>query len=167
MITALAYDLCVWCARPLTESCGHLLPALGDMELHRIELPYPDYPRYPALSLNARTNRWVTNADVQAVRADVSRLARPIRPGKHLLVHLAWTPRRPATRDAENLCGLLKACCDGLARGSRRPTLRNPGAAIGLDLVPDDDPVHMTKLMPVILPPGDPPGMWLTVGVIR
>jgi hypothetical protein len=173
------YSLCLWCARPIHGTlepttgtrcavpCGHPLPALGEMELHRIDLPYPDYPTYPALSLNARGNRWATNRDVQAVRADVSRLARPIRPGKHLLVHLAWSPQKHAGKDQDNLGLLYKVICDALARGPRRPTLRNPGVAIGLDLVPDDTPKFVTKLAPVILPPGEPPGMVLTVGVIR
>jgi crossover junction endodeoxyribonuclease RusA len=168
MTTALAFDLCPWCATPLIQSeCRHPLPALGELEHHRIELPYPEYPRYPALSLNLRGNRWATNKDTQAVRADVARLARYIEPGKHLIVHLAWRPPKPGiSRDEDNMVPLLKACCDGLARGPRRPTVRNPGVAIGLDLVPNDSRAYMTKLMPVILPDG-PQGMWLTVLVAR
>ena len=167
VITTLAFGLCPWCARRLEDNCGHPLPVQGDLELHRIALPYPDYPRYPALSLNGRSNRWTVNADVQAVRADVARLCRSIRPGRHVIVHLAWSPRTRGDRDDENLCGLLKACCDGLARGPRRPTVRNPGVAIGLDLVPNDTRQYMTKLMPVVLPYGEEPGMWLTVGIVR
>lgn len=179
MTNALMFgQLCPWCARKVqaiatsldgrrTDPCCHPLIDLGDLELHRIPLPYPDYPRYPALSLNLRGNRWDANRDVQAVRADVSRLAHHIRPGRYVVVHLAWAPRRPGTRDVENLTPLLKAICDGLARGPRRPTAKNPGAAIGLDLVPDDTSDYMDKLMPVILPKGDPPGMWLTVAVAR
>ena len=166
LTTALALGLCPWCARWLTDDCGHQMPILGPIERHRIELPYPDYPRYPALHANLRGNRWDTNRDVQAVRGDVSRLARYIRPGKRVIVHLAWKPRTKAGQDEDGLWPLFKAICDGLARGARRPTLRNPGMAIGLDLVPGDTPEYMTRMAPVILPDG-PPGMWLTVGVIR
>lgn len=181
MTTPPMLGLCSWCARRVEDTgqlvvdgarttavpCGHPLPIMGDLELHRFELPYPDYPRYPSLSLNGRASRWAVNKDVQAVRADVAHLARGIQPGRHLVVHLAWSPRRRAGQDDENLVGLLKACCDGLARGPRRPTLRNKGVAIGLDLVPDDTRTYVTKLMPVVLPAGEEPGMWLTVGVIR
>lgn len=166
MTMALAFDLCPWCARPLSAACGHQLPSLGKLEHHRIELPYPDYPRAPALSLNSRGSRWVTNTAVQQVRGDVTYLAREIKPGKHVIAHIGWRPRKPGRQDSDNLSMMLKACCDGLARGPRRPTVRNKGMAIGLDLVPDDSPAHMTKLAPVILPDG-PPGMWLTVLVTR
>ncbi|MGH9059007.1 MAG: hypothetical protein ACRDZY_05760, partial [Acidimicrobiales bacterium] len=110
-----------------------------------------------------------TNSDVQAVRHDVYWLAREAKclPGRHVTVHLAWSPRRRNGADVDNLVLLYKACCDGLARGARRPTVRNPGVAVGLDLVPDDRPAHMSKLMPVILPAGEPPGMWLTVVIHR
>lgn len=162
--------LCPLCAQD-PEQCGHQLPDTdwADVAIHRIELPYPDYPRYPALNLNLRGNRWDTNADVQAVRADVMRLAQHAgcRPGEHLTVHLCWSPRRRNGNDADNLTSLYKACCDALARGPRRPTVKRPHPNIGLDLVPDDRPENMTKLMPVVLPKGDPPGMWLTVLVHR
>jgi hypothetical protein len=172
-------ELCLWCASFVQEvadqgqkgrfarPCGHPLPDLGTVERHQFLLPYPIFPKYPALSPNLRGNRWASNAHVQAVRADVSRICRPIRPGcKHLTVHLAWRPPRLNNQDDDNLLLLFKAVCDGLARGSRRPTLRNPGANIGLDLVPGDTRRHMTKLMPVVLPSG-PPGMWLTVLATR
>lgn len=166
MTTALALGLCPWCARWLTDDCGHRLPELGPMERHVIELPYPDYPNQPALSLNSRGSRWATNTAVQQVRGDVSYLARGIKPGRHVFVHLAWRPKKPGRQDQDNLSYMLKAICDGLARGPRRPTLKNKGMAIGLDLVPDDSVDYMSKVMPVILPDG-PPGMWLTIGVFR
>jgi crossover junction endodeoxyribonuclease RusA len=166
MTTALALGLCPWCARWLTDNCGHQMPVLGPLERHRIELPYPDYPTFPALSLNSRGSRWSTNAAVQQVRGDVSYLARGIKPGRHVFAHLAWRPKKPGRQDDDNLALLMKACCDAIARGPRRPTLRNKGMAIGLDLVPDDTVQYMTKALPVILPDG-PPGMWLTVGVVR
>lgn len=168
--------LCPLCARPRDPGtqllvCGHHLPGTvgAEVSIHRIELPYPVYPKYPALNANLRGTRWDTNADVQAVRADVMRLARHAgcTPGEHLTVHLAWSPARRNGHDADNLAPMMKACCDALARGSRRLTLKNPGVNIGLDLVPDDRPEHMSKIMPVILPKGDPPGMWLTVIIHR
>jgi hypothetical protein len=171
---------CPWCALIIQEvvdqgpkgrfarPCGHPLADFGAIaEHHRFLLPYPVFPKYPALSPNLRGNRWATNAHVQAVRADVSRICRPIRPGcKHLTVHLAWRPPRLNSQDDDNLLLLYKAVCDALARGARRPTLQNRGANIGLDLVPGDTRRHMTKLMPVVLPSG-PPGMWLTVLATR
>lgn len=166
MTTALALGLCPWCARWLTDDCGHRMPDLGPMERHRIELPYPDYPAFPALSLNSRGSRWSTNAAVQQVRGDVSYLARGIKPGRHVFAHLSWRPKKPAGKDQDNLGLLYKAACDGLARGRRRATLANKGRAIGLDLVPDDSPTYFSKVMPVILPDG-PQGMWLTILVAR
>lgn len=171
--------LCSWCANLIVyvetgsggrvaRPCGHSLPDLGAVEHHRFALPYPEFPRYPALSPNLRGNRWVTNTQVQAVRADVSRIVRGrIRPPcKHLTVHLAWRPKRLNNQDDDNLMLLFKACCDALARGPRRPTLANPGANIGLDLVPNDTRRYVSRLMPAVLPEG-PPGMWLTVIVTR
>ena len=182
MTTALAFGLCPWCAGVITDTwttaderialpCRHPLPPRidpRDLDVHRLALPYPLFPESPCLSLNQRSNRMAINRDTQMVRADVANLARAarIQPGRHVIVHLSWRPRVPGRQDTDNLGLLLKVCCDGLARGPRRPTLRNPGAAIGLDLVPDDRPQYMSKLPPVILPDG-PPGMWLTVAVIR
>lgn len=184
MTTAFLAGLCPWCAQRITsitehpasgdvaQPCGHTLPppvSPDSLDIHRLTLPYPHYPQYPNLSLNARTSLWARNSHVQAVRYDVKTLAQHagIKPGQHVIVHLAWSPKRRAGQDEDNLSLLFKACCDALARGKRRPTVRNPGAAIGLDLVPSDEPRYMTKLMPVILPKGEPPGMWLTVAVLR
>lgn len=165
--------LCPWCAQPASMTmegrcvpCNHIVFTNGaPTTVHRIELPFLTYPDYPKLHANLRGNRWEQNRDVQAVRHAVATLARhaQCRPGRHVTVHLAWSPKVQAGQDADNLWPLFKACCDGLARGPRRPTADNKGRAIGLDLVPDDSPMHMTKLCPVILPKGDPPGMWLTV----
>jgi crossover junction endodeoxyribonuclease RusA len=171
--------LCTWCGVPINgvlelggddraaEPCGHALPALGALEYWRFPLPYPLYPEYPALQANLRGDRWSTNRDVQAVRGDVSRICRGIKPGaKHLTVHLCWRPRRYNGQDDDNLWPLMKACCDALARGGRRPTLKNRGMSIGLDLVPGDTRRHMTKMPPSVLETG-PAGMWLTVAVTR
>jgi hypothetical protein len=174
-----AAGMCSWCGQLVTDvmdwesgdrtalPCGHELPALGTMEIHRFPLPYPEYPLYPALQANLRGTRWETNRDVQAVRGDVSRIARVIKPGaKHLTVHLCWRPARYNGQDDDNLWPLLKACVDAMARGSRRATYRNPNMNIGLDLVPGDTRKHVTRLPPAVLRTG-PPGMWLTVAVTR
>lgn len=69
--------LCPLCAQ-YPERCGHRLPDTdwADVSVHRIDLPYPQFPKYPALSPNLRGNRWDQHADVQNVRHTVATLAR-------------------------------------------------------------------------------------------
>jgi hypothetical protein len=95
----------------------------------------------------------------------VATLAR-LRPCRHLTVQLVWAPGDQRRADDDNLWGLQKVCCDGLARGPRgkRPVP-------GLQLVPDDTRQYMEKLGPRIdrPPPGQktgPSGLWLEVQVL-
>lgn len=126
----------------------------------RLNLPYERPPA--ALVGNTRVHWRRRSADTQQVRGDVLRLATaaglhrlpPDRIG-HVTVELVWAPGDRRRRDADNLWPLLKACCDALARGPRRDW-------IGLELVPDDTPEHMTKLAPRIEPP-PAKGMWLDI----
>lgn len=101
-------------------------------------------------------------ARVAAVRWGVARAAKlaKIPAGRHLTVTLHYQPGDNRRRDADNLVPTLKAACDALARGKRRDW-------IGLELVPDDTPEHMTKRMPVIHPGPGVRRLWLTVEVQR
>jgi crossover junction endodeoxyribonuclease RusA len=128
---------------------------------HRLALPYQRPPK--GLYANVRAHWRQRAKDTDQVRADVTTIARQaglhqLGPITHLVVQLMWAPGDKRRRDEDNLWPLLKVCCDALARGPRRDL-------VGLDLVPDDTPEHMTKLGPVILPPPAEPGMWLVVDV--
>jgi crossover junction endodeoxyribonuclease RusA len=126
---------------------------------YRLELPYERPPK--ALTGNARSGHWsARHRATRQVICDVVTVARAAKVpvGRHLVVGLWWAPGDRRKRDADNLWPLLKACCDGLARGTDRWP--------GLRLVPDDDPAHMTKLAPVIVPPPAGRALWLTVEVL-
>ncbi|MCP2169195.1 hypothetical protein [Goodfellowiella coeruleoviolacea] len=75
---------------------------------------------------------------------------------RHLTVCLHYAPGDNRRRDADNLWPTLKAAADALARGPRRDW-------VGLDLVPDDTPDHMTKLAPIIHSGPGERRLWLTV----
>lgn len=124
-----------------------------------LALPYDRPPA--ALHGNTRTHWRRRAADTRQVRADVHALAtqaglhRHAPDVEHVTVELVWAPGDRRHRDADNLWPMLKVGCDALARG--RSDL------VGLDLVPDDTPRHMTKLAPRIEPPPAEKGMWLVV----
>lgn len=123
---------------------------------YSLRLPYDRPPK--ALTGNSRAHWRQRSADTRMVREDVLILARAanIPATAHMTVELVWAPGDRIRRDADNLWPLLKACCDSLARGPRRDW-------VGLELVPDDTPQHMTKMAPRIDPPPAPKGMWLHV----
>jgi crossover junction endodeoxyribonuclease RusA len=132
---------------------------------YRLTLPWNRPPA--ALTGNARIGHWGgRSAASQEVRGAVAWLARKARipRSRHLTVELVWAPGDQRKRDADNLWPTLKACCDGLARGPRKPSLR-AAAWVGLDLVPDDTPRWMTKRAPRIVGPDETHeiGMWLIV----
>lgn len=128
-----------------------------------LALPYERPPK--SLVGNSRHHWRQRSADTLLVRTDVMRLAQAAglhRYGpsvvEHVTVELVWAPGDKRRRDADNLWPLLKACCDALARGPRRDW-------VGLALVPDDTPEHMTKLAPRIDPPPAAKGMSLRLGL--
>ena len=104
----------------------------------------------PPLSLNDRSH-WRAKAQataqvrgltreavVAACWGDKVHLKLPPR----VAVLLTYVPRDKRRRDADNLVGTLKACCDGI---------------VSAGLVADDTPDLMLKHMPVIAEPdGDP-----------
>lgn len=128
----------------------------SDVLLARLFLPYLRPPK--SLVGNSRAHWRQRSADTHQVRDDVMRLAQQAHLDKltdirHVTVTLTWAPGDNRRRDADNLWPLLKVACDALARGPRRDW-------VGLELVPDDTPEHMTKMAPVIQPP-PAQGMWL------
>ena len=112
-----------------------------------IPLPYDK----PPLSLNQRQH-WAAKArETARVRMDVGMILKVARIGtqEHLRVSLHYRPRDKRRRDEDNLVATLKVCCD---------------AIVDARIVPDDTPEFMTKVMPVIHPPGSP-AVWLEVEV--
>jgi crossover junction endodeoxyribonuclease RusA len=119
-----------------------------------IELPYPS----PPLSANDRNNRHKT----ARIRNDVMHTV-------HAYAIAEWLPRgldrvgivlhwRVSTkhrRDADNLAPTLKACVDGLTRGSRN----HPG----FGLTVDDDWQHVTSGWAIELDRTQPSGLWLEI----
>lgn len=127
------------------------------MTTYRLALPYERPPK--SLHGNTRSH-WRSRAkDAREVRETVAWLATQARIPKanHLTVWLVWAPGDRRRRDSDNLVAFQKICCDALARGRKD--------LVGLDLVEDDAPRFMTKLMPKILDPDqcDEVGMWLYV----
>lgn len=125
----------------------------------RLTLPYDRPPK--SLVGNSRAHWRQRSADTRNVRGTVLTLAQAaglhrVGPARHVTVELVWAPGDNRRRDADNLWPLLKVGCDALARGRRD--------WVGLDLVPDDTPEHMTKRAPRIEPP-PARGMWLDVTV--
>ena len=93
----------------------------------------------PLLNLNSRQH-WAAKArDTDAVRSVTALLCRDLAKADKVRVLLTYTPRDKRRRDADNLVGMLKACCDGI---------------VDAGVVPDDTPEFMVKEMPVINPPG-------------
>lgn len=124
------------------------------VQAYRLTLPWSR----PPLTGNDRDGHWAPrHRSAAEIRRSVAWLAKTARipAADHLTVGLAWAPGDRRKRDSDNLWPTLKVSCDALARGRKDFT--------GLDLVVDDDPAHMTKLAPVIIPPPASPGMWLVV----
>ena len=126
----------------------------------RLTLPYERPP--DALWGNTRTHWRQRHLHTRMVRTDVANLARHAhlhrldRPVRHVSVVWQWAPGDNRRRDADNGYPMLKAICDGLARGRRD--------LIGIDLVPDDVPKWMTKHTPILVPP-PAKGMWVDISI--
>lgn len=116
----------------------------------------------PPLSANGRLHWRVVSKRIKLIRERIVVEARrahlPV--CRHMTVQLHYRPGDNRRRDADNLYPTFKAACDALARGPRRDW-------VGLELVPDDTPEHMTKLAPVIHPGPGVRRLWLTVEVTR
>ena len=120
------------------------------MTIYRIKLPYAT----PPLHANRRFGNRHQKARITGeVRRAACWLSRSAKIGAHprVIVGLEWRPKTRRTRDGgENLAPLLKALIDG--------------AITDAGVCPDDDPEHVERRMPVLLPVGEgDPGMWLVV----
>jgi crossover junction endodeoxyribonuclease RusA len=130
------------------------------MTIRHYQLPLP-YGRPPKALWGNTRQHWINRSkQSKQVRGDVMMVAKhaKVPVSTHLTVCLTWAPGDRRKRDSDNLWPMLKACCDGLARGKRKDW-------VGLELVPDDTPAFMTKQAPIILGPDQCPvvGMWLDV----
>jgi crossover junction endodeoxyribonuclease RusA len=127
---------------------------------YRLTLPYERPPK--SLTGNTRSHWRARSADTRTARETVAWLAKQagIPQAKHLTVQLVWAPGDRRRRDADNLVPFMKSLCDGIARGNRQDWT-------GLELVPDDTPKFMNKIMPRILTPDEcnEVGMWFLVTV--
>lgn len=104
----------------------------------------------PPLSLNDRMHYKLKARWTKTVRGTAFFLARQARIPElaRVEVQLLYAPRDGRRRDEDNLVATLKPLCDGL---------------VDAQVVADDDPAHMVKLIPRILPPQRPPAMWLRI----
>ncbi len=92
----------------------------------------------PPLSLNDRTH-WAAKArTTREVRLQAAWACAGLPPADHITVELVYIPRAAGRRDSDNLVATLKPLCDGI---------------VDAGIVPDDTPVHMTKVMPRIADP--------------
>lgn len=117
------------------------------------DLKVPLVNEKPPLSANQRLH-WRAKADRTAtVRESVAWRAKQagVRPQMHVIVQLHYAPQDRRRRDPSNLMATQKAAVDGL---------------VDAGVVPDDTPLFVTELMPVIHEPdGGAKRMWLRVEV--
>lgn len=113
-----------------------------------------ELPQTKPMSLNDR-DQWFVKAKKTKEYVDTTIvLARQakIPPCGRIQVLLAYGPRDRRVRDPLNLVQTLKAVEDGLVRAG---------------VVPDDNPLYVESVMPVILEPGPPNGengrLWVCV----
>jgi crossover junction endodeoxyribonuclease RusA len=108
--------------------------------VYTIHFPYTS----PPLTLNQRLNRYAKASTTRQLR-DLTRIkARDIPPLGHCMVLLTWFVTDKTRRDVDNIVATLKVMCDGL---------------VDADVVEDDTPYFMKKLMPeiVLIPKTDGP----------
>lgn len=151
---------CVACtAEALAAALRDVLPGIP-LGRYVLDLALPRPPKTLTANGARRAHPMAAARDIRRICTLVATLGKAagIPECDHLVVSLEWAPGTRHKRDEDNLWPLLKACCDGLARGPRKDW-------IGLALVPDDTRQYMTKLAPRILTPDDTSdrGMWLTV----
>lgn len=111
-----------------------------------------DWPR-PPLTANQRYH-WRKKADItRKVRRAATLLARDVPSLDKITVELAWIVNTKHRRDVDNLVPTLKALADGL---------------VDADIVPDDTPEFMQKVMPTIrYEPGSVPHLELTIRELK
>lgn len=120
------------------------------MAEHEIDVPL--WKGKPPLTLNQRLH-WREKAE----RTRVTRHAVGFRavalhlpPTGHVSVQLHYATGDQRRRDTDNLVATLKPCVDGL---------------VDAGLVPDDDPGHVTTIMPAIHNGPGPRRLWITINI--
>ena len=93
-----------------------------------------DWTKAP-LSMNYRLHRMAEAKIVKEIRSTMHARARHIPDMEKCRVELVWFVNTKTRRDEENIVPILKALCDGL---------------VDAEVVPDDTPVFMKKMMPEI-----------------
>lgn len=102
---------------------------LGDITLLR--LPW----NKPPLTMNGREH-WSKRAQItRQIRTASRYLCNGLGAVEAVQVTLTYYPKDRRVRDADNLIATYKPVCDGI---------------VDAGIVPDDDPAHMVKVMPVI-----------------
>jgi crossover junction endodeoxyribonuclease RusA len=138
-----------WRVRTRRGGWPRIDPVTGKVLKHR--------PVWDALSANSRVHyaqRHNATKEVIAAVVEVATRAE-LQPCSYMDVTLVWAPGHNRATDEDNRWPLLKACCDGLARGPRKDLP-------GLHLVPDDDSRHMQKRVRIDPPPVSA-GLWLEI----
>lgn len=123
-----------------------------------LELPWPAPPVKPN---GGYGNRYAHAAKVKQVRQEAGLLARAagIPELGRCQVLLEWHVGDRTKRDADNLVMLLKVLCDSISGGRAAKKV-----ATDWNVVPDDAPEFMDKLMPrVVYVKGQPKRMTFTV----
>ena len=87
------------------------------------------------LSLNYRLHKMQEATIIKRIREEMAVRGRSLPPMGKCEVVLTWVVNDRRKRDEENIVPVLKALCDGL---------------VDANVVPDDVPGYMVKLMPVI-----------------
>lgn len=121
------------------------------MKEYTLDLGYTSVP----LSMNSRMHWSKSSRITKQIRRTAWALAKQQKlptDCTHVTVCLHYRPKDRRRRDEDNPLPVLKAACDGL---------------VDADLVPDDTPQYMAKLMPVIHPAekGQPGSLWLTITI--
>lgn len=101
------------------------------MTVHEFLFPYPK----PPLSLNYRMHHMQAANLTKQIRALTRAKTRHLPEMERSVVELEWFVNTRTKRDSENPISTFKAMCDGL---------------VDAEIVPDDTPRYMVKLMPRI-----------------
>lgn len=120
------------------------------MTTHEIDLPL--HKGKPPLTLNQRLH-WSEKARrTRMIRETVGWQAQAMRLGHapHISVQLHYTTGDRRRRDSDNLVPTMKPAVDGL---------------VDAGVVPDDDPAHVTTIMPAIYNGTGKRRLWITIHI--
>jgi crossover junction endodeoxyribonuclease RusA len=117
---------------------------------HEIDLPL--WKGKPPLTLNQRLHHQEKARRTKRIRESVGWQAMAMRLGhaRHISVQLHYKTGDRRRRDSDNLVPSMKPAVDAL---------------VDAGLVPDDDPLHVTTIMPAIYNGAGPRRLWITVHI--